>query len=68
MDTLIYDSKTAESLIGFKITQAVQDADDDSGFFGFKAKKGRKEIIVWVLMDPEGNGAGCLDVCNIDRS
>lgn len=58
---LIYDSNTAESLIGFKITQAITDADEGSGFFGFRAKKGRKEIIVWVLRDEEGNGEGCLD-------
>lgn len=60
--SLVYDSKSAEDLIGFKIIHAIRDADESSGFFGFKAKKGRKEINVWILRDEEGNGAGCLDV------
>jgi len=57
---LIHNAKTAENMIGFKITQAVEDPSGE-GFFGFKAKKGRKEITVWILRDEEGNGPGCMD-------
>ena len=58
---LAYSGESTESLIGFKITQAIED-DSGDGFFGFRAKKGKKEILVWVLRDEEGNGPGCLDV------
>lgn len=57
---LVYDSKTAESMVGFKITCAVED-DSGEGFYGFRMKKGKKEVTVWVLRDEEGNGPGCLD-------
>lgn len=60
--SLVCSAETIESLVGFKITQAVIDVDESSGFFGFKAKKGKKEIAVWILRDEEGKGAGCLDV------
>ena len=58
---LIYDADSAKDLIGFKIVGSLVDAEEDSGFFGFVAKKGKKTVNVWVLRDPEGNGEGCLD-------
>ena len=45
---------------GFTITGAVKDSTDE--YWGFICKKGKQEKIVWVLCDPEGNGAGFLDV------
>jgi hypothetical protein len=47
-------------LIGFKIVGACH--DENHGYFGFVAQKGKKTLRVWVDRDPEGNGAGHLSI------
>jgi hypothetical protein len=50
-----------QSLVGAVITQSV--VAEDYSSFGFEARMPTGEIkTVWVLSDPEGNGAGYLDV------
>ena len=53
-------------LVGATITQAVVSADDADGVeacFGFMVRtKAGKELTVWVLSDPEGNGSGFLEI------
>ncbi len=65
--SIIYDSETMKELVGFEIIHPIIEPDgpDNEGYFGFKVKKGKVEKIVWILMDPEGNGPGCLDVVNL---
>lgn len=59
MDEAKYEAEQIqENLIGFKIVEALYSQETES--FGFKAIKGKKEIIVWVDRDPEGNGCGHL--------
>jgi hypothetical protein len=61
MDDAKYEYKEIqEKLIGFKITEAIISPDGES--FGFKAIKGKKEVLVWVDRDPEGNGCGHLEI------
>ena len=53
-------------LVGYKITDIARDDNPDGGdpFVGLVLahKNGHKEKIAWILMDPEGNGAGHLDI------
>ena len=54
-----------QALIGGTITQAVVSPVDDCGdsHFGFMVHtQSGKNLTVWVLSDPEGNGAGFLDI------
>jgi len=51
----------ADQLIGATITGIVEDPDA-SEFFGFVAKNGQWEHVVWVNCDAEGNGPGWLDL------
>ena len=39
--------------------------DDINEFIGLIMERGSKQKIAWVLMDPEGNGIGFLDIQNI---
>jgi len=61
MDKAEYEAdQILEKLIGFKITEAIYSSETES--FGFKAIKGKKQYIVWVDRDPEGNGCGHLNI------
>jgi hypothetical protein len=54
-----------QQLVGGTITQAVVAADAEFGDanFGFIVRTpAGKELKVWVLSDPEGNGAGFLEI------
>ena len=55
----------AQQLVGGTITQAVVAADGEYGDanFGFEVRLPSGETnSVWVLSDPEGNGAGFLEI------
>jgi hypothetical protein len=51
-------------LVGYKITSiAVDDHDStEEPWIGLVVEKGKTKKIAWVLMDPEGNGSGHLDI------
>lgn len=50
-------------LIGFKVTQiAIDDTDDEEAWTALVLEKGNKKKLAWILRDPEGNGAGFLDI------
>ena len=49
-----------KKLVGFKITQTIEDDSTDS--FGFLCQKGKKKFTVWVDEDPEGNARGHLAI------
>ncbi len=56
-----------QQLIGWTVKSiAVDDNDpDEDEFIGLIMERGSKQKIAWVLMDPEGNGIGFLDIQNI---
>jgi hypothetical protein len=55
-----YLEKHLEPLVGHRIVEIIEDSDyADNGFYGFRLDDG---TLVWVLMDPEGNGPGHLDI------
>lgn len=56
--------KQVEALIGATIVGAAQ--DDENEAFGLILKKGGKQVVAWVLMDPEGNGPGTLDIQQLE--
>ena len=51
-------------LVGYKITAIAIDGKDnaDEPWIGLVLEKRKKEKIAWILMDPEGNGTGHLDI------
>ena len=53
-----------EHLVGGAIVGVVVDEEEE--FWGFQIRKnkaaGSTNLIVWVLMDAEGNGPGFLDI------
>jgi|TARA_R100000781_G_scaffold83290_1_gene51325 hypothetical protein len=52
-------------LMGHKVTQLIVDGnteDQDEPFIGLLLEKGKSKKIAWILMDPEGNGVGHLDI------
>ena len=49
-----------EKLAGVTIINAAVSNDRES--FGFVIKKGKKQGVVWVDRDPEGNGPGWLSM------
>lgn len=58
-------STLTRELVGGVITQAVVAADGEFGDanFGFEVRmRSGKVKTVWVMSDPEGNGAGFLDI------
>lgn len=60
MDADAYINMILPELVGFKITGGAKDASGE--FWGFTCQKGKEKKIVWVNCDPEGNGAGFLEV------
>lgn len=51
-----------QNLVGGTITQAIV-ADGDEASFGFLVRTPKGKVLtVWVLSDPEGNGAGFLEI------
>lgn len=54
-----------QKLVGAVITKILQSDPDPEGniHYGFEAVKDNKVIRAWVPSDPEGNGAGYLDIC-----
>ena len=55
--------KHAQQLVGHTITAVLVDPDNEA--YGFSATQGRSIKQVVVLMDPEGNGPGFLDISDI---
>jgi hypothetical protein len=57
-------NQIADHLVGGTITGAIQSSSDEwgDGFFGFRVKKGDKELAVWVQQDAEGNGPGWVSI------
>jgi len=52
---------TVKGLMGF-----IKENDpDEQEFMGLIMERGSKQKIAWVLMDPEGNGPGFLDIKNM---
>jgi hypothetical protein len=51
-------------LVGYKITAIAIDGKDnaDEPWIGLVLEKRKKEKVAWILMDPEGNGTGHLDI------
>ena len=53
-------------LVGYTVTGlAVDDSDEDNfgdPWMGLTLQNGKRKKIAWVLMDPEGNGPGFLDI------
>ena len=53
-------------LVGYTVTGlAVDDSDEDNfgdPWMGLPLQNGKRTKIAWVLMDPEGNGPGFLDI------
>ena len=49
-----------DELVGCTITAAV--ADEDGENFGFEVMESGRTRTVFVMMDPEGNGPGFLEV------
>lgn len=51
-------------LVGYKITDIAIDGKDnaDEPWIGLVLEKRKKEKVAWILMDPEGNGTGHLDI------
>jgi hypothetical protein len=64
--------KHYSQLVGYTVTGiAVDDSDtDDFGgdpWEGLVMEDGKRKKIAWVLMDPEGNGAGFLDIVDASK-
>ena len=51
-------------IVGYKITgMAIDDSDNSSEpWIGLVLEKGHQKKLAWILMDPEGNGVGHLDI------
>jgi len=51
-------------IVGYKITgMAIDDSHDSrEPWIGLVLEKGHKKKLAWILMDPEGNGVGHLDI------
>ncbi|HGX93528.1 MAG TPA: hypothetical protein ENK35_09465 [Candidatus Tenderia sp.] len=49
-----------EDLVGCTITAAVLDEDGEN--YGFEVMNSGRKRVVFVTMDPEGNGPGFLDI------
>ena len=51
-------------LVGYKIKAIARDdnPDADEPWIGLVLEKRKKEKVAWILMDPEGNGTGHLDI------
>jgi|TARA_R110000824_G_C14804279_1_gene634770 hypothetical protein len=54
-------------LIGWTVKGLAVDNNDpdEQEFMGLIMERGSKQKIAWVLMDPEGNGPGFLDIQNM---
>jgi hypothetical protein len=54
-------------LIGWTVKGLAVDNNDpdEQEFMGLIMERGPKQKIAWVLMDPEGNGPGFLDIQNM---
>ena len=64
-----YYAKYLKPLVGGKIIQTIVDVDNEDSFsepyLGFIVKKGKKSFQVIALRDPEGNGAGHIEIVDI---
>ncbi len=54
----------AKQLVGHTITCILHDSESEA--YGFSATKGQSVKQVVVLMDPEGNGPGFLDIIDVN--
>ena len=58
--------KHYSQLVGYTVTGLAVDNSDEDNFgdpwMGLVMENGKRKKIAWVLMDPEGNGAGFLDI------
>ena len=57
-------TKHYSQIVGYKITAMAYDDKDDprEPWIGLVLEKGHKKKLAWILMDPEGNGVGHLDI------
>ena len=53
-------------LVGWTIEQiATDEMDYGEELYGLVLTKGKSKKIAWILRDPEGNGAGFLEIDNV---
>ena len=53
-------------MIGYKVTQiALDDSDTNEEWLGLVLTRGGFKKVAWILRDPEGNGAGFLDIVDV---
>ena len=61
-----YFEKHYGQLVGYKVSQvAVDDSDPNEEWCGLVLTKGGFKKVAWILCDPEGNGAGFLDIVDV---
>lgn len=64
-------AKELAKLIGGKITKIIVDTNSEEGFgepyCGFIVEKGSKKFQVIALRDPEGNGAGFMEILDTSK-
>jgi len=58
-----------KGLVGGKIVEVIVDASNEeylsNPYLGFIVKKGKKSFQIIALRDPEGNGAGHMEITDI---
>ena len=61
-----YFEKHYGQLVGYKVTQiALDDSDTNEEWLGLVLTRGGFKKVAWILRDPEGNGAGFLDIVDV---